>query len=458
MAAPGSKMSLSVFSPEGASILREALNASSKYREAAADWEGSLLLAVGDASDGNGAAVFLDLWHGECRAARPPVGADREAASFVITASADAWEDLLVGGIDPLPALMGGKLQLVRGRLFSLLPHARSARQLVAVAAVVNRSLAADEQATDSSEPDPRDGDDDSVRHGRRRYRTTSADGLDYSHPALRLWVKAKRHGIWDPFAIKFERDRRDWQGLAPLEQRLVLHLTSQFQAGEESVTLDLLPLIGVIAREGRLEEEMYLTSFLWEEAKHVELFRRFLDEVAEEQGDLSTFHGDAYRTIFGEALPAALERLTRDSSPEAQADAAVTYNMIVEGVLAETGYHAYHQMLEANDVMPGMQRAIALLKRDESRHIAYGVFLLSRLVAEHGAPVWTRIDRRMGELLPVALDSVKEVFEAYDEMPFGLELEHFVGFATDQFERRYRRIELARRQSLEEVFRQAAD
>lgn len=34
------------------------------------------------------------------------------------------------------------------------------------------------------------------------------------------------------------------------------------FQAGEESVTLDLLPLIQVIAGEGRIEEEMFLTSF----------------------------------------------------------------------------------------------------------------------------------------------------------------------------------------------------
>jgi ribonucleoside-diphosphate reductase beta chain len=31
-----------------------------------------------------------------------------------------------------------------------------------------------------------------------------------------------------------------------------------------------------VIAQEGRLEEEMFLTSFLWEEAKHVEFFSRF--------------------------------------------------------------------------------------------------------------------------------------------------------------------------------------
>ena len=31
---------------------------------------------------------------------------------------------------------------------------------------------------------------------------------------------------------------------------------------------------------EGQPEEEMYLTTFLWEEAKHVEVFRRMVDEL----------------------------------------------------------------------------------------------------------------------------------------------------------------------------------
>ncbi|MFN8376656.1 MAG: R2-like ligand-binding oxidase [Anaerolineae bacterium] len=163
----------------------------------------------------------------------------------------------------------------------------------------------------------------------------------------------------------------------------MILHLTSLFQAGEEAVTLDLLPLIMTIAKEGRIEEEIFLTSFLWEEAKHTDFFRRFVDEVAQEAGDLSRFHSDTYRALFYEALPAALSRLSEDSSPAAQIQASVTYNMIVEGVLAETGYHAYFTMLKNNGLMPGTCEGIRLLKQDRSRHIAYGVFLISQLVAE---------------------------------------------------------------------------
>ena len=97
----------------------------------------------------------------------------------------------------------------------------------------------------------------------------------------MRLFEKAKRLGIWNPSDIDFSQDRADWLRLTPLEQEVLLHLTALFQAGEEAVTGDILPLLFTIANEGRVEEEaIYLTTFLFEEAKHTDFFRRFLDEV----------------------------------------------------------------------------------------------------------------------------------------------------------------------------------
>ncbi len=286
-----------------------------------------------------------------------------------------------------------------------------------------------------------------------RSYQTLSR-GLDHRLPPMTLWRKAKKFGIWDPCAIDLTQDAEDWKGLTAIEQDVVMRLTSLFQAGEESVTLDLLPLILVIADQGRLEEEMYLTSFLWEEAKHVEAFRRFLDEVVVETGDLSRFETPSYRQMFYQELPEALQLLRHDASPVAVARASVTYNMIVEGVLAETGYHAYHQMLTNHRLMPGMQHTVAHLKADESRHMAYGVFLLSRLVAENGDEVWEAIEERMTELLPVAIGVVNELFECYDELPFGLDLDEFTAYAMGQFQRRFQRIEKARHQTYAEVCR----
>lgn len=282
-----------------------------------------------------------------------------------------------------------------------------------------------------------------------------SLEGLNHDMLPMRLWHKAKDLGTWDPREIDFSQDREDWKRLTDLEQEVLLHITSLFIAGEESVTDDLLPLIMTITEEGRLEEEIYLTSFLFEEAKHVEAFRRFFDEVVVDPGDLSRFHGRNYRAIFDEALPNALNRLREDSSPEAQAEAAATYNMIAEGVLAETGYHAYFEALQKKGVMPGMQEVARKLQRDESRHMAYGLFLLSRLVAEHGEPIWKRIRNTMATLLPRATGMITEVFQNYDEMPLDLQLGEYVEYATEQYQRRFNRVEAARKMTLEEVLAQ---
>jgi ribonucleoside-diphosphate reductase beta chain len=282
-------------------------------------------------------------------------------------------------------------------------------------------------------------------------FRTTRG-GLRDSFP-LRLYGKAKRLGAWDPADIDFSRDRHDWLALDDLQRETILSLTSLFVAGEEAVTLDLLPLVLAIARDGRVEEEMYLTTFLYEEAKHTELFSRFLVEVAGSPADLERFHVPSYRKIFYEELPASMGRLLTDGSREALARASVTYNMIVEGVLAETGYHSYHESLAANGLMPGLCASLVQIKRDESRHIAYGVYLLSRLVAEDPA-IWDVIETRMTELFPYALGVVTETFAQYGAgvTPFGLKEETFADFASSQFGKRYDRIARARGKTLAEI------
>jgi ribonucleoside-diphosphate reductase beta chain len=104
-------------------------------------------------------------------------------------------------------------------------------------------------------------------------------------------------------------------------------------------------------------------------------------------------------------------------------------------------------------DLLPGMQEFVGLVQRDESRHVAYGVFLLSRLVVEHGDPVWATIEDRMNALLPLVLDHIQATLSVYEApLPFGVTLDQFLEIGSAQFEKRLQRIEQARSQSLEEV------
>jgi len=290
----------------------------------------------------------------------------------------------------------------------------------------------------------------------RNEYLSISRRGIDFESVPMRLFQKSKKLGIWDGMAFDLTQDRRDWEGLDQTRRDDLIGTTTLFQAGEEAVTLDLLPLVMAVARQGRLEEEIYLTSFLWEEAKHTEFFRRWLDEVPRIGGqDLHEYIGPNYRTLFFEELPAAMGRLLNDQSNEALARALTTYNMMIEGVLAETGYHSYSKLLEAGRLFPGLAGALRLISRDASRHIRFGVYMLQLLIQQDGA-MWDVVQRRMEELMPIVLGIVgpppPEEGEIPEDSVFAADPDEMTRFAMTQYQRRMHVLERARGQSLAEL------
>jgi ribonucleoside-diphosphate reductase beta chain len=291
------------------------------------------------------------------------------------------------------------------------------------------------------------------IAPARDSYTTTSAQGLRFDSVPMMLFQKAKKLGTWDPADLDFSQDQRDWKDRTDLEHDFLLRLLSQFQAGEEAVTLDLLPLIYAVGHDGHVEEEIYLTSFLWEEAKHTEMFRRWLTGVAGVDYDLHHYVSPGYRAIFFDELPKAMGRLLTDQSREAQAIASVTYNMVIEGMLAETGYHGFRRALKTNSLMPGLCGGIELTARDESRHIRYGVYLLQRLVSEDPA-IWDVINARMNEIFPLAMSIIVEFWEPYDETngPFGLTMNEFVEFSAAKFDARMRVMERDRGKTMADI------
>jgi ribonucleoside-diphosphate reductase beta chain len=295
----------------------------------------------------------------------------------------------------------------------------------------------------------------------RDSYVTITPRGLKWDSVPMRLFQKSKRLGVWDPATIALAQDKVDWQRMDDQHRDGLMGLGTAFLAGEEAVTVDLMPLVHCVARAGRIEEEIYLTSFLWEEAKHVEFFRRWFDEVNNGvHEDRNAFVGPAYRTIFYEELPTAMARLWSDDSRTALAEALVTYNMIVEGVLAETGYYSYSRQLEMSGHMPGLQEGLRHIRRDESRHIRFGVYMLQVLLNED-PEVWKTVEERMGKLLPlaVALTSERdpEFEERYGAGGYLVPPEETAAFARTQFERRMKVLERSRRQSRAELDRELA-
>jgi ribonucleoside-diphosphate reductase beta chain len=221
-----------------------------------------------------------------------------------------------------------------------------------------------------------------------------STKGLRTDILPWRLWDKAKRLH-WDPAAIDFTQDAKDWANLQPEQQMVVAGLASGFMVGEEGVTLDIMPLVFAMADENRAEETMFLTSFAYEEAKHVDFFHRWFQAIgvspvemrriqrerAKEAG-MEVPDEDQSNGLFEAILPKIMRRLLTDRSPEAFLIASVTYNQFVEGCLAIAGYRMWGQMFESFGVLPGLREGLEHIQDDERRHIAYGTYLCRRIIS----------------------------------------------------------------------------
>ena len=279
--------------------------------------------------------------------------------------------------------------------------------------------------------------------------RSPARGRLQHDSVPMRLYHEAKQQGGWDPRLLDLSQDVRDWAGLSVVERDALVRLSAMFQAAEEGMTRDLLPLLMTVVREDRLEEELFLTTFLADEAKHIELFRRVLEEVCGQSGDLLRYQTASFRKLFSEKLPNAMQALLADAAPTVQAEALVHYTLVGEGVLGEAGYYVFATALEGRGLMPGFREGLGRAQADEERHMAYGLFLLSRLLGEDSS-VWDAIRRTMDDLIPDTLGIVTEFYDSYDPIPFGLSLKGTVEYAMEKFAGRWESLEQARQRAKE--------
>ena len=241
----------------------------------------------------------------------------------------------------------------------------------------------------------------------RSGFHSLRGGGLNWDSLPLKLFVKGNAK-FWNPADIDLNQDAEDWKGLNEEARTRILRLCAFFVAGEEAVTEDLQPFLRAMAAEGRLGDEMYLTQFAFEEAKHVQAFRMWLDAIGVRE-DLHEFvdANPAYRALFYEELPGSLEALLDDPSPRNQVRASVTYNHIIEGSLALTGYYAWNHVCTVRDIFPGMRQIIRRIGDDERRHMAWGTFTCRRHVAADDSN-WDVVSQRLDELLPHVMGTVE--------------------------------------------------
>jgi putative sterol carrier protein len=124
-------MTLPFPSTEWLQAYMQDINNSQSYLEAAKNWEGDFYFII-EPSGGidEQAVIYIDLWHGKCRQVFMLEEPDGLNPAFTISGSLDSWKKVMTKKLDPMQAMMTGKLKLT-GNMAIIMRNVRAAKELV---------------------------------------------------------------------------------------------------------------------------------------------------------------------------------------------------------------------------------------------------------------------------------------------------------------------------------------
>ncbi|HJL01894.1 MAG TPA: SCP2 sterol-binding domain-containing protein [Polyangiaceae bacterium LLY-WYZ-15_(1-7)] len=133
-------------SQEWTDAFKDAVNANEDYRTHGKPWTFGAVAMVCEKDPSLGLdddmAMYFDVHEGECRGATLSKGrASVEHAPFVIVAPYARWKEVINGEVDPIKAMMEGKLKMTKGHLPTMLRFVESSRALVVSATKVPTSF-----------------------------------------------------------------------------------------------------------------------------------------------------------------------------------------------------------------------------------------------------------------------------------------------------------------------------
>jgi len=249
-----------------------------------------------------------------------------------------------------------------------------------------------------------------------------------------RHWEDAQ----WSPFAIDLARDREQWPAME--DRSLVSFVLGSLMVAEERITTKFSGLVGAYDSE---EEATFLATQQVDEARHMQFYARFQDEVVDGRARIAAhverareLVSPAFRTIFDDRLVAAHDRLVADPRDRAAKVAFVTtYHLVLEATLGLTTFEFTTRFLDREGLLPGFVAGYTNIHHDEQRHIGYGVWFLREAVAA-GEAMGDVVRATVRELLPAAAESLT-VPEGTDAGALGASTDELRAFALSGLTRR---------------------
>jgi ribonucleoside-diphosphate reductase beta chain len=210
----------------------------------------------------------------------------------------------------------------------------------------------------------------------------------------------------WSPWDVGLETDRDQWRdSLSEQDRALVYWALSSLMVAEERITTKFA---GLVMAGDSEEETTFLATQQVDEARHMQFYARFRDEVIAEPQTIADHVsrsreelGDSFEVIFDRALVQAHERLAADPRDAgAKVEFVTIYHLLIEATLGLTAFEFITRYLRDNDLLPGFVEGYGNIHHDEQRHIGYGIWFLRETVARD-AELADRVRQTLRELLP---------------------------------------------------------
>ncbi len=236
---------------------------------------------------------------------------------------------------------------------------------------------------------------------------TTAEIQLNDPQTLYKRWEESQ----WNPFEIDLTRDQAQWAEMNDSERGLVYFALSSLMVAEERITTKFSGLVGA---HGSEEEATFLSTQQVDEARHMQFYARFRDEVIGEPAAIAAHVerareqvSPAFERLFDVALVEAHERLV--AAPDdvtAKVRFVTLYHLVLESTLGLTTFRFITQYLEREELLPGFVEGYSKIHHDETRHIGYGVWFLREQVRAGGDAERT-IRETLHELLPAVAESL---------------------------------------------------
>ncbi len=223
--------------------------------------------------------------------------------------------------------------------------------------------------------------------------------------PIYRKYEKATRK-VWNGKELDYGQDAADWRRMTEPQRAGIATITVRFEAGEQEVTDELLPMLAAAHALGRFDWVMYLSTFMLEEARHSEFFTLWHARVPGllTPADKAAYWPPREHTIdplgrftvgepvyeglpkYGKKLSAAVESGDEAAIEGAFVQFATLYCVWVEGVLTMPSYEIVIDTTELWGVLPALRQGFRNILGDEGRHITFGTQACRILIAKNPA------------------------------------------------------------------------